>query len=183
MRRLSGRALALTFAGASVATIGLYAVMAPMELAMRAAGHGILDLEFAWSAQQVATIVEDWGQQVTATARQQILVDFAFIPTYGLAVGTAAEWARRRLDSQGVAGRGLAALPWLAPVAMVADVVENLALLRALSASELADTVVWAAPVASSAATVKFTLLAMALATVLGTVATALRHRRRQRHT
>ena len=147
-----------------VATYAVYAVwLGPLETILRAGGHGILDLEFAWTSARFEGITTAWGSAGVRAAQEQIWWDFLWIPSYVVTI-----WASLKLA--GAARLALMAVP----VAGACDVVENIALLRGLHDTSAGLVV----PVASVMATVKFVLLAFALVALAWALAARLRHRR-----
>lgn len=119
-----------------------YFVMARLESTMQTHGHGILDLEFAWTQTRFDSILADWGGVGIEAAQRQILVDFAFIASYASLLWFLSILARRPT------------LRWLAAAAAACDVVENLCMLAGVYGVTTS-----LAPLASVLATIKFTLL------------------------
>ena len=146
-----------------VSTIAVYAVwLGPLETILRAGGHGIVDLELAWTPARFDAITSDWGARGVRAAREQVWWDFLWIPSYALTI-----WASLKLA-------GSARLAVLAvPMAGACDVVENIALLRGLHDTSAGLVV----PVTSLIATIKFALLAFALVVLIWAIISRLRRR------
>lgn len=144
------------------ATIVVYAVwLAPLEAVLAARGHGIVDLELAFGQERFARIVEDWGPSATRAATQQVWWDFLWIPSYATTL-----WSALRLATSGPRGalnRAGSITSLLVPVAAGCDVLENVTLLMILGDSTWGGL----APLASTFASVKFALLAVAAAVLL----------------
>jgi hypothetical protein len=146
------RAHLLALATGLVTSAVVYAVgLAPAEAVLTARGHGIVAFELARIAANVDAMVADWGAEGVSAARASLLWDLAFIPGYVLVL-----WGAARLLDTAPARR---AATW-ALVAGVLDLVEDLALFRAL---DHPDDRAWAAPLAWVSAVLKFALLAGAL--------------------
>lgn len=161
----------LAFALGLVATIAGYAVwLGPLEAVLTARGHGIVALELAFTEARFAQIVRDWGEVGRAAAIEQVWWDFVWIPAYCLTLWSALRlagaptslWTRRAAAGVLLAG--------------ACDVVENIGLLRALSASSTGVVV----PVISLMATVKFALLLVAAGVLVASLLMRLLARRRR---
>lgn len=153
----------LLWAIGMVATYAVYAVwLGPLETILRAGGHGILDLEFAWTSARFEGITTAWGSAGVRAAQEQIWWDFLWIPSYVVTI-----WASLKLA--GAARLALMAVP----VAGACDVVENIALLRGLHDTSAGLVV----PVTSLIATIKFALLAFALVVLIWAIISRLRRR------
>ena len=120
--------------GAANLTIG--GAMLPAELRMRrAAGRGILALEFAGSERRARTLMRAWGRDGREAARRLQWLDFTYLATYApflrLATLAAGEQLARR-GRQPLAGLAQPlAQAQLAAGAL--DAVENAALLGVLA--------------------------------------------------
>lgn len=169
---MTSRRLWTLWSIALTATIAiLLARLAPLEAVLAARGHGIVDLELAWTAQQFTEITTAWGAEGVTAARTQTLWDFAWIPSYALTL-----WASLKLSLRSATGtlaRRGAQVAALIPVAAGCDVVENIALLLGLGDGPRAIL----APLASAMATVKFAILLAAIVVLLACLVARL-HRR-----
>lgn len=150
------------FGGGVVVTTLLYAVvLGPLEAILRARGHGILDLELAWTTGRFDAITSAWEREGVLAARRQTWWDFLFVPAYVVTIRSALLLAARGATRgwRRWAERAAAGIV----VAGAADYGENVGLLLGLRGSlpELA------APLASTLASLKFALLAGALLTLL----------------
>lgn len=130
-----------------------------------AGGPDILGFEFAGSEGRAAEILAEWGDDGRDYARWSLWLDFGFMLSYGAFFALAAlatrDYARRH------SLRRLAAVGVVAPIAAAAaaafDAGENFFLLLALGGhgGSLAP------PIATACASVKFLLIAFAVAYVL----------------
>lgn len=121
-------------------------------LITEAAPNGILSYEFAWNQSKAGLILDSW-KLLKETARSQLLLDFAFLVFYPLAISLAcAMLADSPQNKMAVVG---AFISWAVLAAGLLDAAENIALLRMLDggASDfLARLAAWCAGV-------KFTLV------------------------
>lgn len=148
---------------ALVATVVIWLVMRAPESQMQAAGgYGIVDYELAYNAAKTETILRAWGSPGQAAARRSLLIDFAFMPAYGLLfAGITLLIARAqtgRLASLASVGR------WLAPAPVAAalfDALENTMLLSMLGKMEHVPPL--PPLVAGVSASIKFALLLLAI--------------------
>lgn len=172
-RKPSTRAVAIITLLALAATIVVRNQFAEAERILSAHGYGIVPYELAFTPQRVEAILEAWGPEVEPYARQELLIDFAFMPSYAflfagltlLVARLAPAGALRR------AGLWMVLLPF---IAAVLDALENAMLLSMLGR---AGAIAAAPPlVAGVAASLKFGLLALALVyCLIGVLAWAVR--------
>ncbi len=176
-RKPSTRGVAIITLLALAATIVVRNQFAEAERIMSAHGYGIIPYELAFTPQRVEAILEAWGPQVEPYARQQLLVDFAFMPSYAFLFGGLTLLVARLAPAGTLRRVGLwmALLPF---IAAVLDAVENVMLLSMLGH---AGSIAAAPPlVAGVAASLKFALLAVALAyCLIGVLVWAVRQVRR----
>lgn len=150
------------FVVAALATVVLYAArLGPLEAVLRARGHGIVDLELAWTVDRFTAVTTAWGAGGVDAARAQIGWDFLWIPSYTLTLWAALTLARGPLRGR-MAGWSRRAQVWV-PLIAGADILENVALLLALGDPSAA--VVGAT---SFLAVAKFLLLGAALGILAG---------------
>lgn len=121
--------------------------------------YGIVAFELAYSVEKAGEIVGVWGDELLPLAKKSLLVDYPFMPGYALLF-----FALTRLFALMPGGRvGLwtrrAALFPLA--AAVFDAVENLGLLSIVASPDAIPA--WAPLTAGIAATIKFSLLLLAI--------------------
>ncbi len=155
--RPSTRVVAAITVAALVATVAVWSLFTEPEREMSARGYGIVDYELAFTAERANDILHAWGAEAEPAARRSLLVDFAFMPSYGL-LFAGITLLIARLQGGKLRRAGLALTP-LALVAALCDALENLMLLSMLGA---AGRVAVAPPlVAGVAATIKFALLAV----------------------
>ncbi len=117
-----------------------------------AAPNGILSYEFAWNQAKAESILDSW-KLLKETARWQLLLDFAFLVFYPLAISLAcAMLADSPNNKMAVVGIFIS---WAVLASGLLDAAENLALLRMLDhgASDVL------ARLAAFCAGVKFTLV------------------------
>jgi hypothetical protein len=140
-------------------------------------GPSILGLEFAGSEQRAAEIMAEWGDHGQYLGRLSLWIDFGFMLSYG-AFFTLAALATRDFARE----RGLRALatvgvvtPFFAAGAALFDAVENVVWLLVIGGhgGNLAP------PFATACASLKFTLIALAIVYVLWGLASRLRRRGR----
>jgi hypothetical protein len=144
---------------------------------MSTGGPGIIGFEFAATKARAAQILAEWGPKGRDAARASLIVDYAYMVTYG-AFFTLAGLAVRDL-ARTRSWRRLAAagtiLPFFAAAAAGFDAVENLFLLLVLEGEGGGH----APTIATVCSTIKFTLITTAILYVL--CGLALRVRRRPR--
>lgn len=163
-----------------VSGVALVALMllhaATLDPAIDGSGYDIVDFELAGGSDQAVRILDAWGADGRAAARDAIAIDYGFLIAYGVfltigcgAVATAVD------DPRWMVRTGWTATA-LVPVASLADAVENTALLRVLSGYEGGSTSSWAAAIARSGAVLKFAIVLVGiLFIVAGLVRLAIR--------
>lgn len=145
-------------------TLGIGAHVVSLDTALQhpAVPHGGLSYQFAWTHDRVREIMNAWGADGRALARDALHADFAFLLTYPLFLSLACAMAAARPASRRPALG--TALSWVVLCSMPADAVENLGLLRMLgdATRDRASDVVAAA--VGLCAAVKFGLVLSAIA-------------------
>ncbi|NOZ48825.1 MAG: hypothetical protein GXP37_02100 [Chloroflexi bacterium] len=146
-----------------IATAGLMVVLQGIDVPLRtsAAPQGIVSFELAGSVATAQAIVQSWDASALAHAGFSLGLDYLFMLAYATTFMLACLWAQAQWRP-GWGHRLGALLAAAMPVAALADAIENLALWRSLQ--------VVAAPwpqIGRSMATIKFTLLAVALVYML----------------
>lgn len=159
-----------------IATVVLDVAILALDQRMRdTGGPGIIGLEFAGSHARAAQIFGEWGSKGRDAARLSLKIDFAFMLSYGAfftLAGLATRDLARRCGWRYLSAAGNV-VPWFAAAAATFDACENVNLLLALDGRG-GD----AAPlVATICASLKFTLIAVAIAYVLLGVASRVRRR------
>jgi hypothetical protein len=143
--------------------VGFVAVFAVHDRPLQP--YGIVGYEFAWTPARALEMFRAWGEPGRQVARESLWIDFGFMPAYALLAAGLALNAARQAESGRARrlGRWAAALPF---GAWALDALENVMLLRVLGSPAQPP----AAPlaVAGAAATVKFGLLAVCAAYVVG---------------
>ena len=124
------------FAAFALLQTALFGPMAGYERRMKAGGGpGIIPFELAGSPEAAERIMEQWGEDGRAAARESLRLDFLFLCAYtGLNVLGCA-WARDQLDDRGwssLADAGAVVVPGQL-VAGACDAVENASLLGVLA--------------------------------------------------
>jgi len=145
-----------------IATVLLTVIGGLLERPMvHASGHGILSLEFAASKARVSQLLAQWGPKGHRAARISLIVDYAYMVSYG-GFFTLAGLATRDLALRqgwrrlGRAGR---VVPFFAFGAACFDAIENVLLLLAI-AGHGGDAAPLIATICSS---IKFTLITIAI--------------------
>lgn len=132
------------------------AFMQSIEQALMAqSGYGVLDLEFAWTPEQIETIFSAWGAEGRGLEALAVWWDFGFIPSYGFFIFGAVLLVARRLNGK---ARDFGPIMSLTPlIAGGFDVIENISLLLMLnSGGPINATIPF---IASLCATIKFSIL------------------------
>ncbi|HEY7933990.1 MAG TPA: hypothetical protein VID48_09205 [Solirubrobacteraceae bacterium] len=140
-----------------------------------AGGPGILGFEFAATKARATEILTEWGPQGRHAARLSLIVDYAYMVSYGgffaLAGLATRDLARvrgwRRLASAGTI------VPFLAIAAALFDALENVFLLLVLEG----DGGQHAPLIATVCSSIKFTLITIAIAYVTWGLVLRLRRR------
>ncbi len=154
-----------------VALVALLLAMAPAEDQMQEAGPGIVAFELAGSQDRADEILVDSGEDA---AREQLLIDFAFLIAYGTFLVLAVAAVRDRLGKRGwprLAAVGAVIVPFGAAAAAF-DAAENACLLAVLGEAGSAFPTL-----AAIFAAIKFALLAAAIAYLVVGIALSLRSR------
>jgi len=140
-----------------------------MEPAKDSSGTDIVAFEFAGTPERAREILDEWGTEGRAGATRAIKIDYGFLIAYAvflsLAVGglAAGVGKRTRAWAESLGWR----LVGLALVAGALDAIENTALLRVLDAYQSSGISGLATLTAAVAASVKFLIVAAAVAYLL----------------
>jgi hypothetical protein len=132
-------------------------LFAALERRMRATGGpGIIPFELAGTPERTRRIIDVWGPDGRRAARQSLLLDYAFPPTYAClqALGCMATGDRYRAGGRSVLAAAGGPLAWGQLAAAGFDYVENTALLLTLAGRDSR-----APALARRAALAKFALL------------------------
>ncbi len=130
------------------------------------APYGIISIELPWNEKRALEIVESWKDGLIPVAKKQVLWDFLFLLLYPLTLSIACALLARYFS--GMAGFLGVTISWAVLLAAPLDAVENISILKMLSASIRAPI----PQIASISATIKFILVFIAL----GYIVTALIH-------
>lgn len=158
-----------------IAIVALFLVMAPAEEQMQETGPGIVTFELAGSQERADEILAEWGDAGRDAAREQLLIDFAFLLAYGTFLVLAAAAVRDLSSRRGrtrFAEVGAAIVPFGAFAAFF-DAAENVCLLAVLDGAGHAFPVL-----AFIFAATKFALLVAVIAYLVVGIALGLRSRR-----
>ena len=157
-----------------VLTIIFYLLMRPIESELTAQTlFGVIDLEFAWNAEQIDNIFTAWGDELISKEINAVILDFGFLMVYSLSLagitliltksGVSKSWTTY--------GYYFALFPFFAAGF---DAIENINLLLMLSSPSSFPS--FAPLVASICATIKFGLIiATILFWVIGLVYSAIK--------
>lgn len=138
---------------ATIAFVVYTTIMLSLERRMRATGGpGIVPFELAGNTFRADDIMARWGSDGQRAARLSLWLDFGYMATYGACVALLIDRARRRRGHP-------ATLPAIAVVAVAADAIEGVSLLKVLDRTRVAVH----ARRAQIAALTKFAVLAIAL--------------------
>lgn len=144
---------------------GYTGVMAVLERRMRrSGGPGIIPFELAGNASRAEQIMTTWGYDGQRAARWSLRLDFGYMLTYGALLALSVDRLRRKRGHPTV-------LPLLVVPAVAADAIEGVYLFRVLAGRDIAASAVRA----RIAAVIKFVILSVAMAYVLGFGAMAVR--------
>lgn len=162
-------------AALAVLTLAIGAQVVSLDTALQrpAVPHGGVSYQFAWTHDRVREIMNAWGAEGRALAREALHADFAFLLTYPLFLSLACAMAAARPAARWPAPGTV--LSWIVLCSVPADALENLGLLRMLgdaTRDRASDVVAVAVGVC---ATVKFGLV---LSAVIYLAAEALAGRR-----
>jgi hypothetical protein len=163
LRRIGRKRLLVLLA---IAMVAFDVALVVIDRSLQATGGpGIVGFEFVGSAQHAVEIMAEWGEHGRDLARLSLWIDFGFMASYGAFFALAALATRdfaRRNDLRPLAVAGIVA-PSFAVVAALFDAAENVNLLLVLGGHG-GDV----SPVlATICASIKFLLIALAIAYVL----------------
>ena len=165
-------------AALAILTLGIGAHVLSLDAALRgpAAPFGGLSYQFAWTHDRVREIMNAWGADGRALARDALHADFAFLLTYPLFLSLACAMAAARPAARRpVLGM---ALSWIVLACGPADALENLGLLRMLGDATRDRASDFVAIAVGLCATVKFGLVLAAIGYLAAEAAPRLRPRR-----
>lgn len=157
-----------------VALIALLLAMAPAEEQMQETGPGMVTFELAGGQERADEILAEWGEAGRDAAREQLLIDFAFLLAYGTFLVLAVAAVRDRLAKRGwprLAAVGAVIVPFGAAAAAF-DAAENACLLAVLGEAGSAFPTL-----AAIFAAIKFALLGAAIAYLVVGIGLSLRSR------
>ncbi len=146
------------------ATLIVFAAISALDVPLHtsAAPDGIVSFELARNPVAAQAILDSWDASARVYAGLSLGVDYLFIVLYASTIALGCVLVGTRLD--GAAARLATWLAWAQVLAATLDAAENWALIRWLLGSRSAF---WP-PVAAWCATVKFALVGLGLAFVLG---------------
>jgi len=149
----------------AVASVVLLLAMSPAENRMKdTGGPGMVPFELTGGQDRADEILAEWGDEGRDAARESLWIDFGFLLAYGafltLALAATRDLARRR-DWRRMATVG-AAIVSFGALGAACDAIENVSLLLTLDDAGAAFPLL-----ATIFASVKFVLLAVAIAYLL----------------
>jgi hypothetical protein len=154
--------IVLGVATVTLTVIPVFVIEKPLE---HTGGPNILAFEFAATKVHASRILAEWGPRGRRIARLSLLVDYAYMLSYG-AFFTLAGFATRDLARERgwrrIASVGVV-IPFFAAIAALFDAVENVFLLLVLSDRGGAH----APLIATICSSIKFTLITIAIGYVL----------------
>jgi hypothetical protein len=149
-----------------IATVVLTIVGVLIERPMHdAGGPGILAFEFAATKAHATQILTEWGPKGRNAARVSLIVDYAYMVSYGgffTLAGLATRDLARTRDWLRLAATGTI-VPFFAAVAAIFDAIENVFLLLVLGGHGGGH----APLIATVCSSIKFTLITIAIGYVL----------------
>jgi hypothetical protein len=128
-------------------------------------GPNILAFEFVATKAHASQILAEWGAEGRRTARLSLIIDYAYMISYGgffTLAGLATRQHARARGWRAVAAAGRI-VPFFATVAAMFDAVENVFLLLILGGHGGE----YAPPIATICSSIKFTLITIAIGYVL----------------
>jgi hypothetical protein len=160
----------------AIAALALLGAMQPAEQRMRdTGGPGIVPFEVTGGQDRAEEILSEWGSDGQDAARESLWIDFGFLVAYGtfltLALAATRDLARKRAWAR-LAAIG-AVVVWFGALGAGFDALENTCLLLTLNGSGAAFPLL-----ATVFASVKFVLLAAAIAYLVAGLLMRLRHSR-----
>jgi predicted neutral ceramidase superfamily lipid hydrolase len=122
------RILIIIAIASTITIIALFLEMRRIDALLMRSGYGIVDFELAFSIKKASTILGSWGENLAGIARRSLILDFAFLVSYGLCLSSITLLISRKLESGFQAlGLGIALLPMMAALF---DASENILLLN-----------------------------------------------------
>ncbi|MHA1150644.1 MAG: hypothetical protein ACTSR8_20680 [Promethearchaeota archaeon] len=132
-------------------------IMSPIELHLKGTtGYGVLEFEFAWTADTIRTIFKAWGKNGKQMEALAVWLDFLYIPSYVFLIAGTLLLTTRSLNEGKVQNIGLILI--ISPfIAGILDVIENINLLAMIYNGAFIDL---GSPfIASICATFKFGII------------------------
>jgi len=160
-----------------IAMAAFYIALFVLDQRLKATGGpSVLGLEFAGSEQRAAEIMSEWGDHGRNLARLSLWIDFGFMLSYGtfftLAALATRDYARER-SLRTLATVGVVT-PSFAAAAALFDAAENITWLLVLGGHGGS----FAPPFATTCASLKFSLITLAIIYVLWGLVSRFRRRR-----
>jgi hypothetical protein len=157
-----------------IALVVVFLAMGPAEEQMQESGPGMVTFELAGRQVRADEILAEWGDSGQVAAREQLLIEYAFLLAYGAFLTLAGAAVRDLLRRRGwprLAAIGAVVVPFGAAAAAF-DAVENASLLAVLGGGGSAFPAL-----AAVFAAIKFALVAAAIAYLVVGIALSLRPR------
>jgi hypothetical protein len=158
-----------------IVIVAFYAGFGAIEQSLPEGTPGVIEYEFVGSEDRAAEMLAEWGDAGRDDIRLSLWVDYGFMLVYGaffVLAGLATRDFAREHGMRALAAAGRWA-PWCAAGAAVFDAIENAFLLLILGGHGGSA----APPLATTAACIKFALIAVAIGYVIWGLAARLRSR------
>ena len=146
---------------AAIASIVIFLLMRPVEAALKAASpYGVMELEFAWTEEQMNRIFESWSNDLINQELSATYLDYGFLIVYStFLAGITLLIVRKILSGQiQLIGLYMTVVPF---IAALFDAIENLNLILMLSSPSNFPT--FSPFLASLFATLKFGFLILVI--------------------
>ncbi len=157
----SPRKLVLLSAISGIFSLVLFILMRPVETALKqASSFGVIELEFAWTIEQINTIFDAWGPELINQELMVTFIDFGFLISYSFFLGGLSLLITRKVRNQRIhlVGYVMVIVSFLAAVF---DAIENINLILMLSSPNEFPN--FSPFVASLCATIKFGLIILVI--------------------
>lgn len=144
-----------------ILSIILFILMRPVETELKqTSSYGVIELEFAWTIEQINTIFETWGPELINQELMVTFIDFGFLIAYSFLLAGLSLLITRRVRNQKIQLMGYY-MVISSFLAAIFDVIENLNLIMMLSSPENFPS--FSPFLASICATIKFGLIILVI--------------------
>ncbi|UCE14774.1 MAG: hypothetical protein JSV04_06230 [Candidatus Heimdallarchaeota archaeon] len=151
---------------AAITSIIIFLLMRPVEAALKATSpYGVMELEFAWTVDQINRIFDSWGSDLIVQELNVTLIDYGFLVAYStFLAGVTLLISRKYLTEQKQqVGFYMTLVPF---IAALFDAIENLNLVLMLTAPT--SYPMFSPFLASLFATLKFSLIIIVIISWIG---------------